>query len=1083
MLSLAYLVVYNSHNGHFVRIPKPVRFHLVGEFKLFVALSFGIADDANLFLLTLFGIRLNFGLINEVLDVYVFDRLIFAVAGLTPAPESVSELDEGKPPLDPPTDLRQLLGYAKAVYLDGQQLASAATDVIKQVNVMFTALNVIFQFGTNYTQEIDRKWFAPKLQEVRGLNDKTLAVLWSQHFTRLKKLPPVELAPDEKITLHHYLESSQLADAANYSNTHLLGLIDHFNRMNRAYQQCLQDNTDIDEEIAQLRHKLRQTFAHVDVDDLMAQLTAAKDSGDAFKAHKAVAAIYSHYQQARQFKRQLTTALAAIFRKIAQVQMKMVEIKLAVQKVGLLDQVKRGENLLSLTIDLPMLVGFMMIEQRRQFEWHDYFVGAIVLAVLEQLALVVEQERLFRRTWRRKFAPFLELFVDASHLDLLVPHVDVLVGGGLPLLMGFKVNVDRKHITNYIAQLEYEPKFVEVLGREYRDLVSRNHHMAKMNRVLLLFATVTLDDNNTNWNDDAHLIKGLKLRIKKLESLLHQYQYKNLLLWPVSQRVAPLTSNGNSNGSRPNPLVQRTVLSPPVSTLANNDERSNLVTAALALLTNPKSDPVQLLKRHSLPVPLQQLDSLVIDKHLDNIRLRRSNDEVMTQNHELSAENAELKQQLAELKLKHAEEMEQMLRVFAREKQALVDEHSHAITKLEREVNETKAALEEARLDAKLDAKERALLEAKVESRDNRIRELEVAAATAAATTALTANTEQESLEAYKAMNADLMANMTAKEQEFGRERQQLELEIRQLQGKLEEMLEDLSVMMGAQQPTEIVVDLNNLIILLASRLKRAVELIHTQFIEFCLVIELMGLLLVEDEEHRCRITRVKGLRAKKEDELDVPATEVATLVATMMELMARVDKFTLMAPLDQSWEAMKEHSLELIAEFNALFGPELAIDRVVLFLEFSDNVHLQDDLLDRRFFLNAVTRRFRDVEGFAKRQNKENKQKQLEVNRLVAKLSQKISISGFAVGDLVLFLPTRIDSHPQEPAPWAAFNIGAPHYFLDGGGEGEWMVGRVELIVEHKVTLDNATSTEANPFSLSVGVVWYMITATKQCG
>ncbi|CAN3376266.1 hypothetical protein DIURU_003063 [Diutina rugosa] len=1080
MSSLTYLEVYNSHNGHHVRIPKPVRFHSVGEFKSFVASSFGIADDANLFLLTSFGIRLNYGLVNEVSDVYVFDRSIFAVTGSTPAPESALVGDEAPPPPSPPTDPRHQPGYAKTVYIDGQSIASAANDVVKQVNVMFTALNVIFQFGTNYTQEIDRKWFAPKLQEVRGLNDKTLAVSWSQHFSRLKKLPPVEIAPEEKLTLHQYLDSTQLADAANYSNTHLSGLIDHFNRMNRAYQSCLADNSDIDAEIAQLRQSSRQKFAHVDVDELVAQLAAAKDSGDAAKAYEAATAIYTHYQQARQFKQHLTTASAAIFRKIAQVQMKMVEIKQAVQQVGSLDQVKRGENLLSLTIDLPMLVGFMMIEQRRQFEWHDYFAGAIVSAVSEQLASVVEQERLFRRTWRRKFAPFLELFVDANHLDSSVPQVDISVGGGQPARMGLRVQVERKHITNYIAQLEYEPKFVEVLGREYRDLVSRNHHMAKMNRILSSFATVALDDDTSNWNDDAHLIKGLKSRIKKLESLLHQYQYKNLSSWPVSQRVAGSTSNGHS--SRPTPSVQRTVSSP-VTTMAASDERGTSAAAASALLANPKSDPVQLLKRHSLPMPSQQLDSSVIDKHLDNIRLRRSNEEVMTQNHELSAENAELKQQLAELKLKHAEEMEQMSGVFAREKQALVDKHEHTVTKLQRELGDAKAALEEARLDAKLDAKERASLEAKVESRDTRIRELEVAAATAAATTAATTTTEQESLEAYRAMNADLIANMTAKEQEFGRERSQLESEIRQLQGRLDEMSEDLSVVMGSQQPTEIVVDLNNLIISLASRLKRAVELIHSQFIEFCLVIESMGLLLVEDEEHRCRITRVKGLRAKKEDELDSPATEVAASVATLMESMARVDKFTSMAPSDQSWEAMKEHSLELIAEFNALFGPESAVDRVVSFLEFSDNVHLQDDSLDRRFFLNAVTRRFRDVEGFAKRQNKENKQKQQEVNRLVAKLSHKITISGFSVGDLVLFLPTRIDSQPQEAAPWAAFNVGAPHYFLDGGGDGEWMVGRVESIVEHKVTSENASSSDANPFALSVGVVWYMITATKQCG
>lgn len=65
-------------------------------------------------------------------------------------------------------------------------------------------------------------------------------------------------------------------------------------------------------------------------------------------------------------------------------------------------------------------------------------------------------------------------------------------------------------------------------------------------------------------------------------------------------------------------------------------------------------------------------------------------------------------------------------------------------------------------------------------------------------------------------------------------------------------------------------------------------------------------------------------------------------------------------------------------------------------------------------------------------------------------KSRQKISYRGFSVGDLALFLPTRnAGSHS-----WAAFNVNAPHYFLDMRGvkvEGkDFLIGRIERIQDY---------------------------------
>lgn len=1084
MSTISYLVVYNGHSGKFVKIPKPIRFHTFNEFKQFVASSFAIDDAHNLFLLTLFGIRLNFTLINEVADVYVFDRQLFAapLMSATALPEGVDLLI--LTPIAPPPEPLARKGWARAILFDCQQAGRHISEVTKQINAMFTGVNILFQFGTNYTDQIDKESFAPKFAEVVGLNERTLAQLWITHYEKLKRFPQLEFGVDEdgtpkhKLYLHQLLNYDQLAKAAQKSIDQLPGLISKFNQLNETYQRCLAENTEIDATISELRRQSRQLFRDFDAN---ATISAIETVDDVNVIYADAVKLYEHYIAALEFKNKLSRSLTLVFQRIATVQMKMVEIKQAVSLIDLIGEIQRCENLLALCIDLPLLFGSVLIEKRRQFEWYDYFASALVLAALEQLALLVEQERLLRRLWAKKLLPFVSCFISSENLHSQVPLLDVSVSGGQLANMGLDFVIERHDITNYIAQLKLEPKFVELLTREYRELVALNNLMTKMNRLLSLITTISHDV--TEWSDaDAQLMKGLKLRVKKLESLLHQHQYKNLLLWPVSQRMTKTSP-------------------PPAQPLQ-----------ALVLLN---SDPTQLLKRHSLPAPNERLDGLVIDKHLHNIRLRRANDELSLTNsslvktqaahqHTIDDINRRHQKALDELLKRHQEEMAQMQLVFERERQELVDEQATLIGDHTKKIRALEQNWQEAQLDSKLDKKEIESLQKKLDSRDKKIHDLEVAAATerqvdwksqyeAAEARFKEASAKCDAIEAkhlvairklegaepdsaqveeYRMMNKELMENMAAKDAEFSRERGHLEEEIRQLEVRGEEV-EDM---------LEIIADLNNIVLSLAGKLRRSLNLGYSQFIEMCFILELMGLLLIHEDEYY-RITRVKGLRSMQED--GEPTTEVAKilrdLVAKLMDQLGQLDKFKLVTPQHQGWSGVRDQSLALIQEFNSVFGPQSVLDWLVQRLEFKENVKLQDDEADTRFFVNAIAKRFRDVEGFAKRQTKENKQKQLEINRMVTRLNNKILMSLFVVGDLVLFLPTRIEKSSIETAPWAAFNIGSPHYFLQGQGDGEWMVGRVEQIDEHKVTTENCEDSVANPFLLSVGVVWYMVRAQQQ--
>ena len=124
-----------------------------------------------------------------------------------------------------------------------------------------------------------------------------------------------------------------------------------------------------------------------------------------------------------------------------------------------------------------------------------------------------------------------------------------------------------------------------------------------------------------------------------------------------------------------------------------------------------------------------------------------------------------------------------------------------------------------------------------------------------------------------------------------------------------------------------------------------------------------------------------------------------------------------------------------------------------------------------------AITKRTRDIEHTARKWQKEARAYRDRSYRLHTDAHyNKIAFRGFREGDLALFLPTR--NHHQMAAvartkqnaamttPWAAFNSGAPHYFLrerDGHrlAGREYLVGRIVRIEDRIVDLSGAGHAE----------------------
>lgn len=154
----------------------------------------------------------------------------------------------------------------------------------------------------------------------------------------------------------------------------------------------------------------------------------------------------------------------------------------------------------------------------------------------------------------------------------------------------------------------------------------------------------------------------------------------------------------------------------------------------------------------------------------------------------------------------------------------------------------------------------------------------------------------------------------------------------------------------------------------------------------------------------------------------------------------------------------------------------------------------------DVSIFGDVVVKRVKDVELLARKWQKEARGYRDKYHRIQSEAHDKIAYRSFKEGDLALFLPTR----NQAIRSWAAFNVGAPHYFLREQDSHklhtrDWLLARITKIEERVVDLsksmngvapdrrslgdasDGASLDDENPFELSDGLRWYLLEAVEE--
>ncbi|KAM9922429.1 hypothetical protein OXX59_005831 [Metschnikowia pulcherrima] len=1208
--SVGYLTVYNAHNGDSAKIPKPVRFLSMQKLKTHLSESFtdGVIESIdNIFLLTPFGIKLDFSMINEMSELYLYDRRLFQNSdenglisrylrqaekmpfssmkpeiflGFQHAHFSSSDKKGFSGIKEMSTALKAYAKWTDSMATYVRQISDQIDAQIRQINAIFKALNIVFSFASNFVSSAE-KTFKSQFSYVKMLAMKSLHKSWQSHFDSLEHFPAVKLMNGKTVHICKLLDRDSLSSAANYVSEHLPGVISQFNDLSSTMNKVKDDKLEVDAFIEQHRRKSVEKFTNFETEretvrneietmiaevlsDMSALDTAPskelqkcceKHANICNQIHQKAVAMYAYMQSFLEFKATLAQRSPEIFEKIAVQQMKCVEVRNACKQLlseneknaelGIFSRIKENEDLLAATVDLPLLFGFVMVEKRRQFEWIDFYSKGIVTNMSEQLTVIIEHEKVFQKLWIKKFGKFIRLINPETQMHAHVPAIDVTLVNPKPAVARESVlcwlddgHIEREDILSYISCVRQHKfvnsaRFGDLLERNFKDLVASTEKLKIITKTVASLASISSADmksqiisreNDQDVDEDADLkmIKGLKSRINKLEDLLHQQQFKNLTGWPVTK-----ATSGQSQDNR-------------ASLLLNNTVKVDTSRSSIQFL--PKVNSRRMIQDPAESSSRKVLDaSTTIDKHLDNIRLRKEIDELKNSNTKLTSEKDNLSAELAKSREEmrsarsHSESLKsklegklidadqkltennsqhenQMLSLKEAHETALSDLQSqlaNAEEKLARKSSENESLkARTSDLEAKLE------LQSSQTSRDNDSLRDEISNLTA-------------KLSDLQIMNTELLSNMQAKESEFSKERSDTENKVKSLEFQLEEKTEDFEDLMEMTQSKsrsieDLLVKTNKSIHALLNTTCALLKSNLGYFHEFCVVLESMGLLLVREINSETgvsefRIRRVKGLRSKKDVEDSRPQLErtkstAAQEVTKGFEWISEFEESQRIVLGTNSAadvtttsneegahdaDAFEAETRQLIANCESYVldktNSPSKVSEFLKIISFEENVQLQAhddgrDTSNEKFFSNGIIKRFNDVEGFAKRLTKENKAKMAELSKLSKHSNTKISVRDFQEGDLVLFLPTRIErigddyESKNTITPWTAFNIDAPHYFLDRRTQDsitgeEWIVSRITGITQYTVTEETAQDEEANPYSLSVGITWYMIT------
>ncbi|KAN0083052.1 Autophagy-related protein 11 domain containing protein [Elaphomyces granulatus] len=778
-------------------------------------------------------------------------------------------------------------------------------------------------------------------------------------------------------------------------------------------------------------------------------------------------------------------------------------------------------DILYAVFHMPVIYGSVLIEAVRRHEWSEK-MKADSLTLAEEMAVFRDEEQRRRKKWMKSIGDFVSLPDDGA------PGIEVNLQG-----QGHEwPEVTRKEIESYIEHLKFKNSMaavVQELSLLYADLdnpTRQQRRRAKafkqgsvfdMGRSSLL---IRGDDMVRSLRDEKakleERLKGSESRIRKLEDLLHR---QTQISRPVSGNFS-IDLPTSPASPRPDALSRR-------SSVSSRRMSSNQSPEDKLLLQRIINLESELAVERETVQRLQREAHFERQSSTDKIQEVQSTKEDLIKNLEAREEERRFLESEAK-KLRHRveeaeEELDRVIDGREREKQKVDERIRQLQSNLEsiranatEEIQKANGQIESLKGDYVVQ-KERAdkLNEQVIARREDaanheaRNRELQsqigkmenqgqenlvaLQAALMNLSPGGTVPADFSSLvKAIEVLSEGLAIHARSSEESATR----TAAEKKSLEERLEQMRTETEKLKQAASKWE------------SESLQVQNELSHERSQLSALKVELDD---EQSQRRRLQTKTVSQIDAREERVLEISKrlhTQSEKLGRLLEQLgftlvrqdgdviVQRASKVNGSSGVGESLLASGIASIKPDPEFLAWINREDLQEEASKFKSFMESIAK----FDVDVFSEPVIRRVKDIEMLARKWQKEARGYRDKYHRAQSEAYEKIAYRSFKEGDLALFLPTR----NQAIRSWAAFNVGAPHYFLREQdvhklSTRDWLLARITKVEERVVDLskslngvhpdrrsigeasDGASLDDENPFELSDGLRWYLLDAIEE--
>lgn len=682
------ITIYNSHSGDSFRVNRHY-FVALDEIKKFCSKQFNIPIQ-QIFLISPFGLKLKITFLEQLDEVYVFDRNLFSVYNdeqvirrYIRGKYSMDSLKENlvQPIHSPLEDIdliritqsrnaRQLigllttnLGWVSAIQSDTRLFVKRSKEVAAKTLILLKALKVAGQYIEGYCGDI-KKQFDSSFDSVINIQKHSLNLTWNDHLKKLGGIYDINQMP-----LSDLLNKKELSDVAHKSVKISENVNSSFisQKAKLKSSKSFRDNVDTDltsleKEIVvhlnslQLDTKLQTINITCDrmqseTKTLLSQANAVDDISidlilDSFTTQKSKFVtqifqqsneLYGSLKKLIEIFNRVQLQMCAFLQRLSQAQADMVTLKESLKDItSNTESIQSLESKLCLTIDLPLLYGLYLTECLRRDEWSRR-VKKLTASTNENFAGFKEREVKARSIWMRNYGEVLSLLgIDSNFfnssgilsIDLnLIEEVDH--SSNEP-----KSQIEFEAVAKYIEQLHEQsinPDIVNLLSKAVNEIP------AKMSKIRLL-DPMDAESSTVLSASDKDAIKGLKTRIKKLENLLHQRSFQsNAMTGPPESKFSVMAKrsvlSNTIQGSENDVPGQTKSLSPtPANPGVDSTHFFKLQDENMHLTTDLKAERGKLetisdeLRSLKQTLSTKEFENQALVKRLDNLQDEKTGD-------------------------------------------------------------------------------------------------------------------------------------------------------------------------------------------------------------------------------------------------------------------------------------------------------------------------------------------------------------------------------------------------------------------------------------------------------------------------